>query len=160
GQPVVLFPFVACRHCYACASGRDNLCESRGASFGSSRDGGLAEYTTAPEWNAVPIPAGLSVRDAASVPIAFLTAWRMVVTRAGVRPGETVLVHAAGSGVGMAAIQIARLFTARVLVTAGAEAKLCAAVALGAEAGVDYRTGSWRHEVMCLTGNRGVDVVI
>src|SRR5262249_38512222 len=153
GQPVVLFPFVACRQCYACLSGRDNLCETRGASFGSSRDGGLAEYTTAPEWNAVPIPARLSIPEAASVPLAFLTAWHMVATRAGVRPGETVLVHAAGSGVGMAAIQIARLLAARVLVTAGAEAKLRAAAALGAEAGVDYRTGSWRQELLRLTGN-------
>jgi NADPH:quinone reductase-like Zn-dependent oxidoreductase len=160
GDRVVLFPFVACGQCYACLSGRDNLCEARGAAFGSSRDGGLAEYATAPEWNAVPVPPGLSLPEAASVPIAFLTAWHMVGTRARVRPGETVLVHAAGSGVGMAAVQIARLFAGRVLVTAGAEAKLRAAEALGAEAGVDYRSQSWPQEVVRLTGGRGVDVVI
>ena len=160
GQRVVLFPFVSCRYCPACLAGRDNLCEQRGASFGSSRDGGLAEYVTAPEWNAVPIPTGLSIEDAASLPIAFLTAWHMVVTRAGVRPGETVLVNAAGSGVGVAAIQTARFCAARVLVTAGSEAKIQAAIGLGAEAGVDYRDGSWRQEIMRLTRNRGVDVVI
>jgi NADPH:quinone reductase-like Zn-dependent oxidoreductase len=160
GDRVVLFPFIACGQCYACLSGRDNLCETRGASFGSSRDGGLAEYTTAPEWNAVPVPPALPVRDAASVPVAFLTAWHMLATRARVRPGETVLVHAAGSGVGMAAIQIARLFAARVLATAGADAKLRAAVALGAEAGVDYRRDGWGQEIRALTAGRGVDVVI
>jgi NADPH:quinone reductase-like Zn-dependent oxidoreductase len=160
GDRVVLFPFVACGQCYACASGRGNLCEARGASFGSSRDGGLAEYTTAPEANALPIPGRLSVTDAAAVPIAFLTAWHMTVTRAQVRPGETVLVHAAGSGVGMAAIQVARLLAARVLVTAGADAKIRAAMALGAEAGIDYRTDAWPEEVRRLTGGRGVDVVI
>jgi NADPH:quinone reductase-like Zn-dependent oxidoreductase len=160
GDRVVLFPFIPCGRCYACLSGRENLCETRGAAFGSSRDGGLAEFTTAPEWNAVPAPPGLSLRDAAAVPVAFLTAWHMLATRARVRPGETVLVHAAGGGVGMAAIQVARLFAARVLVTAGVDAKIRAAVALGAEAGVDYQGGSWRQEIMALTGGRGVDVVI
>jgi NADPH:quinone reductase-like Zn-dependent oxidoreductase len=160
GQRVVLFPFVSCRHCPACLSGRDNLCETRGTSFGSSRDGGLAEFTTAPEWNAVPIPASLSVRDAASLPVAFLTAWHMVVTRASVRPGETVLVNAGGSGVGVAAIQIARLCGARVVTTAGSEEKIRAAVGLGTEAGFDYRAASWQEEIKRFTRNREVDVVI
>lgn len=160
GQPVVLFPFVSCGHCRACLSAQDNRCEAGITSFGSGRDGGLAEYVVAPEWNAVPLPGGLAETDAASLPTAFLTAWHMLVTRARVRPGETVLVNAGGSGVGVAATQIARLCGARVLVTAGSEAKIRASVALGASAGVDYGRPSWRDEIRQLTGGRGVDVVI
>lgn len=159
GDRVVLFPSSVCHDCYFCLSGRDNLCQSSGT-FGSDRDGGMAEYTLAPEWNVVPVPPSLSLTDAASLPIAFLTAWHMLVSRARVRPGETVLVNAVGSGVGIAAVQIACLLGARVLASAGSEAKINKGLSLGAEGGINYTTSSLYQEVMRLTENRGVDVVI
>ena len=129
-------------------------------SLGSSWDGGLAEYVVVPEWNAIPLPDSISLVDAASLPIVFITTWHMLVARARVRPGDTVLVNAAGSGVGIAAIQIARLFGATVLASAGSEPKLQKARELGAEGTFNYSTHSLYEEVMRLTGGLGVDIVI
>lgn len=159
GDEVVLSPGTSCGHCVACASGREPLCRRYGI-IGEHSDGTDAEYAVFPAANLLPKPANLSFEEAAAVPLVFLTAWHMLVARAEVRPGETVLVHAAGSGVSTAAIQIARLFGARVLVTAGSDAKIEKARALGAEAGVNYRAADFLSEVRRLTGKRGVDVVI
>src|SRR5262249_3678484 len=128
--------------------------------LGETRDGGLQELVVVPETGVLPRPDGLDLVQAAAVPLTFLTAWHMLVARAAVRPGERVLVHAAGSGVSAAAIQIARLLGARVLATAGSEAKRQRALALGAEEAVDYRGDAFVHAARRWTGKRGVDVVV
>jgi NADPH:quinone reductase-like Zn-dependent oxidoreductase len=127
--------------------------------LGYKRDGGYAEYVVVPEVNALPMPEGLSFEEAASVPLVFLTAWHMLVTRAQLKPGENVLVLGAGSGVGSAAIQIAKLMGARVIATAGAESKLEKARALGADDVIHHGEQSIADEARRLTGRRGVDVV-
>lgn len=159
GERVVLHPSIACLNCEYCLTGRDNICESSGG-FGGSHDGGLAEYVVAPEWTVIPLPDSISLVDAASLPIVFITTWHMLAARAKVKPGDLVLVNAAGSGVGIAAIQIARLFGAKVLASAGSDAKLEKARELGAVDTINYSTHSLYEEAMRLTDGRGVDIVI
>ena len=159
GDRVMIHHLLPCHNCTLCLTGRDNLCQSKG-SLGNARDGGLAEYTVAPEWNVVPLPDSISIVDAASLPTVFLTAWHMLVAKANVGLGDTVLVNAAGSGVGIAAIQIANLHGARVLASAGSEPKLQKARELGAEGGINYSTHSLCQEALNLTDGRGVDIVI
>ena len=159
GDRVIVHPGLPCRNCRMCLAGRDNNCLTLG-SYGSTRDGGLAEYTLALEWSVIPLPDTISLVDAASLPVAYMTAWHMLVARAKVQPGDLVLVNAAGSGVGIAAIQIAKLFGAVVLTSAGSEAKLEKARELGADELINYSTHSLHEEAMTLTDNRGVDIVI
>ncbi|MCH8088574.1 MAG: zinc-binding dehydrogenase [Chloroflexi bacterium] len=159
GDRVIIHPSVSCLDCDFCLTGRDNLCQSKGG-FGGSRDGGLAEYTLAPEWCVIPLPDIISLIDAASLPIVFITTWHMLVARARVQPGDTVLVNAAGSGVGIAAIQIAKLFHARVIASAGSEPKLEKARSLGADEVINYTTHSLHDEAMRLSQGRGLDIVI
>lgn len=159
GAPVVLAPGVSCGHCAACLSGRDNQCRSYGL-LGEHRDGGCADFIVVPRQNVMPLPAGLSFEQAAAIPITFLTAWHMLVDRAALRPGETVLVHAGGSGVGSAAVQIAKLWGATVITTAGTPAKCERALALGADHAIDYNARDFVAAVRELTGKRGVDVVV
>jgi NADPH:quinone reductase-like Zn-dependent oxidoreductase len=128
--------------------------------LGAHKDGGYAELVKVPAANAVPLPETISFEAGASVPLAMLTSWRAVVTQAQVRPGQTVLVQAAGSGVGSAAIQIARLCGARVMTTVGSDDKIEFAKALGAEEVVNYRTHDFVEAAKAWTGKRGVDVVI
>jgi NADPH:quinone reductase-like Zn-dependent oxidoreductase len=158
GRSVLLAPQVACGACPECLSGRQQFCDQWGI-LGEMRDGGYAEYVVVPRANLFPLPGGLSFEQAACVPLTFLTAWHMLAARAQVRPGETVLIHAAGSGVSTAGIQIARLFGARVLATAGSPAKLEHARGLGAEAAINYREQDFAREVRALVGRAGVDVV-
>jgi len=127
--------------------------------FGEHCDGGYAERVCVPAANLCPKPAGLSWAEAAATPLTFLTAWQMLVDRCDVRPGEIVLVHAGGSGVGVAAIQIARLLGATVITTASTDAKLAKAAALGAHHGVRYDRPEWSRRVREVAGGRGVDVV-
>ena len=159
GTKVVVSPGVSCGVCQACLSGRDNLCR-RYAILGEHTQGGYARYLVVPRANIAPYPGALSFPEAAASLLSFLTAWQMIVTRARVRPGETVLVHGAGSGVGVAAIQIARLHGARVIATAGSAEKIERARALGIDEGIDYSTQDFVAEVKRLTGKRGADVVI
>jgi NADPH:quinone reductase-like Zn-dependent oxidoreductase len=159
GDAVVVNPSSSCGRCPRCLSGEENLCR-RFSILGEHTSGGQAEWLVVPARNVVPKPARLSFEEAASVPVTFVTAWRALVKRAGLRLGETVLVHAAGSGVGVAAVQIAKLLGARVIATAGSDAKLEKAKALGADEVVNYETGSFVDEVKRLTGRRGVDVVL
>jgi NADPH:quinone reductase-like Zn-dependent oxidoreductase len=112
GQKVVLAPGLSCGACDACLGGLDNQCR-RYTIFGYMVDGGCAEYVRAPERNVLPMPSKLSFEDAAAVPLVFQTSWHMLMTRAGLRAGEDVLVLGAGSGIGSAAIQIAKLAGAR-----------------------------------------------
>lgn len=159
GDPVLVAPGVSCGACAECSRGDDHLCRHYGI-LGEHRDGGCAEYAVVPARNLLPHPKGMEPAHAAAIPLVFLTAWHMVVVRAGVRPGDTVLVHAAGSGVSSAAIQIAKVLGARVLATAGSPAKCEKARALGADEAVDYRSQDFASEVRRLTGKRGVDVIV
>src|SRR5262249_50207676 len=123
------------------------------------RDGGCAELVSVPAVNIIPKPQKLSWEHAAALPLVTLTAWHMLVTRANVQPGEDVLIHAAGSGVGSIGIQIAKLLGARVIATAGTDEKLARARELGADDVINYTHTDWPKEVRRLTERRGVDVV-
>ena len=158
GSEVMLQPAVSCGRCQACLSGRDNMCPQYRL-LGQGRDGGLAELIVVPPESLIAKPENLSFEEAASVPLVFVTAWHMLMTRARVRQGETVLVNAAGGGVGTAGIQIAKLAGARVIASAGSEPKLAKARELGADGTVNYSTSDLAEEVRKLTGGRGVDVV-
>jgi NADPH:quinone reductase-like Zn-dependent oxidoreductase len=158
GDEVVLAPGVSCGQCRRCIAGDDTLCPQFSI-FGEHIPGGYAEFVVAPRVNVLPKPAHLDFARAAAVPLVFLTAWNMLVTHARIHSGETVLIWGAGSGVGSAAIQIARLHHARVIATAGADWKLERARALGAEAVVNHTTEDVYEAVRRLTDRRGVDVV-
>jgi len=158
GQEVMLHPGVACGHCAACLRGEDNFCPDYDI-IGYRRDGGYAELVAAPAVNAIPKPKNISWEEAAALPLVTLTAWHMLVTRARLKPGEDVLVHAAGSGVGSIGIQIAKLLGARVIATAGSDDKLQKASELGADELINYTRADWPKEVRRLTDRHGVDVV-
>ncbi len=159
GQKVLLAPGLSCGQCAACSAGADNRCR-RYTIFGYLVDGGCAEFVKSPEVNVIPIPGDLSFDEAAAVPLVFLTAWHMLMGRAQVFPGEEVLVLGAGSGVGSAAIQIAKVAGARVIATAGSDAKLAKAKELGADEVINHGKQNILDEVKRLTERRGVDVVI
>jgi NADPH:quinone reductase-like Zn-dependent oxidoreductase len=156
---VVVFPGFACGVCEYCLRGERTVCVRYGY-LGAHKDGGYAELVKVPAANVVPLPERITFEAAAAVPLAMLTSWRALVTQADVRPGQTVLVQAAGSGVGSAAIQIARLCGARVITTVGSDDKIEFARGLGAERVVNYRTEDFVEAVKAWTGKRGVDVVI
>src|SRR5712691_4328134 len=158
GDEVMLQPGVSCGHCGECLSGRDNLCHDYDI-LGYRRDGGYAELVAAPAVNVIPKPKNLTWEEAAALPLVTVTAWHMLVTRAAVQPGEDVLVHAAGSGVGSIGIQVAKLRGARVIATAGSEEKLAKARELGADEVINYTRADWPKEVKRLTARKGVDVV-
>lgn len=159
GMRVVVNPGISCGRCQACLSGQDALCPDYHV-LGSRSDGGYAQCVTVPVANILPMPKGLSFDQAAAVPLVFLTAWHMLVTLARVQPGEWVLVWAAGSGVGSAAVQIARLFGARVIATVGADEKVDQARHLGAEVVLHHGHEHVDEQVRAITGRKGVDVVV
>jgi NADPH:quinone reductase-like Zn-dependent oxidoreductase len=158
GDEVLLQPGVSCGHCAECLRGRDNLCPAYDM-LGYRRDGGYAQLVAAPAVNVIPKPQNLSWEEAAALPLVTVTAWHMLVTRAAVQPGEDVLIHAAGSGVGSVGIQIAKLRGARVIATAGSDEKLEKARALGADEVINYTRADWPKEVRRLTNKKGVEVV-
>ena len=158
GQRVLLSPGLSCRQCAPCVSGFDNQCRHY-TLFGTGVPGGNRELMPAPEYAVIPIPDSLGFEEAAAAPLVFLTAWHMLFARAGLQAGEDVLVLAASSGVGMAAVQIAKMFHCRVIATAGGEAKLAKAKALGADHGIDHYQQDISAEVKKFTDRRGVDVV-
>jgi len=157
GQKVVLAPGVTCGKCPACLSGNDNLCRDF-TNLGHMIDGGCAEFVRCPEVNCMPYPENLDWAHAAAVPLVFQTAWHMLVNRAQLRPGEEVLILAAGSGVGSAAIQIAKFFGCRVIATAGSDEKIAKAKHLGADEVIHHGIMPISKEVRRLTNNRGVDI--
>jgi NADPH:quinone reductase-like Zn-dependent oxidoreductase len=159
GQRVLLSPGLSCRQCEHCLAGNDNYCR-RYTIFGLGVDGGNTELLAAPEYSVIPIPDDLSFEEAAAAPLVFLTAWHMLMGRARLQPGEDVLVLAASSGVGQAAVQIAKMFQCRVIATAGGEEKLARAHELGADHVIDHYRQDISAEVKKVTGKRGVDVVI
>ncbi len=159
GDRVLLWPGISCGNCRECSKGLDSACRSFTV-FGVLVDGGYAEYVRALEVNAIPIPGDLSFDEAAAVPLVFTTAWHMLFGRARLKPGEDVLVIGAGSGVGSAAIQVAKVAGARVIATAGTDAKLEKAKALGADEVINHAKQSIADEVTRLTAKRGVDVIV
>lgn len=159
GQRVLLAPMVWCGNCAACADGRQNMCRHFTV-IGNLVDGGNCEFIAVPRVNVIPIPDGLTYDEAASVPLVFLTAWHMLVSRANLRPGEFVLVLGGGSGVGSAAIQIGKMLGARVIATAGDERKLDQSKELGADYLIDHYKQKITDEVKKITAKAGVDVVL
>ena len=157
-QKVVLAPLVSCGKCPACLAGLDNHCR-QATNLGYMIDGGCAEFVRAPEVNCLPYPENLKWEEAAAIPLVFQTAWHMLVTRAQLQPGEDVLILGAGSGVGSAAIQIAKFFGARVIATAGSDAKLAKAKELGADHLINHKSQKIRDDVRRITNKRGVDMV-
>jgi NADPH:quinone reductase-like Zn-dependent oxidoreductase len=159
GDFVVLAPGAGCRVCEYCLAGKESLCD-RYQIVGFQRQGGYAEKIIVDSRDVIPVSKGLTPVEWAAVPLVFLTAWHMLATRARLKGGETVLVQAAGSGIGSAAIQIAKYLGARVITTASTDAKLSKAKSLGADEGINYKkTSAFSKAVMELTGGRGADVV-
>ncbi|OGB94977.1 MAG: alcohol dehydrogenase [candidate division NC10 bacterium RIFCSPLOWO2_12_FULL_66_18] len=159
GERIMVSPGWTCGQCAACLRGEDNLCRAYQIIGGYGVDGGCADFLCVPEVNCIPIPERLDYPSAAAVPLTFLTAWNMLRRQARLKPGEDVLVMGAGSGVGTAAIQIAKLVGARVIAVASTDEKLAKATALGADAGINYASQDLGQEIRRLTGKRGVDVV-
>jgi NADPH:quinone reductase-like Zn-dependent oxidoreductase len=159
GDRVFVSPGYSCGRCISCLAGQEPLCRDYGI-IGEHVNGTDTEFVALPAANLMPLPDGLSFEEGAAFPLVFLTAWHMLVARAGVRLGDEVLVHAGGSGVGSAAVQIARLHGARVLATVGSEDKARKVRALGADEAINYRETDFQAEVRRLTGKRGVDVVV
>ncbi|HEX9365580.1 MAG TPA: zinc-binding dehydrogenase [Vicinamibacterales bacterium] len=158
GQRVMLQPGLRCGTCAACRAGDDNQCVQYDV-LGLRSDGGYAELVSVPAENLIAIPPHLDFITAAAFPLTFLTAWHMLLTRAGLRAGDVVLVLAGGSGVGQAAIQLARHFGARVFATS-APSKADRTRALGAEQVFDHYAGDYSRDVRRLTAGRGADIVI
>ncbi len=159
GQRVIVAPMVFCGHCRFCVSGVHNMCREFTV-LGNGVDGGNCELIAARHDFVIPIPDSLSFEEAAAVPLVGLTAWHMMVTRAQIRPGQNVLVLGANSGVGMAAIQIGKLFNARVIATAGDEHKIQRARELGADEVINHYTQKISDEVKRITNKEMCDIVI
>ncbi|MCP4203462.1 MAG: zinc-binding dehydrogenase [bacterium] len=159
GTDVLIAPGVSCGVCDRCMAGIDMLCPSYGI-LGEHCDGGYAELVAVPRRNILPLPKGLSHAEAAAIPLVFMTAWHMLVARARLEPLEDILIHAAGSGVSSAGIQIARLLGARnIFVTASTDAKLDKARKLGATHTINYTHEDFARVVRKATGGKGVEVV-
>lgn len=159
GDEVVVLPGLSCGECAHCLAWKDPLC-AKYEILGESRNGTCAEYIVLSERNVATKPENLDFAGAACISLVFMTAWSMLIDKARLQSGETVLVQAGASGVGSAAIQIAALHGARVLATAGSAEKCRLAESLGAEVAIDYRQQDFASEVRALVGPEGVDVVI
>jgi alcohol dehydrogenase len=159
GQPVVMYGALTCGVCKACREGRDNLCENVAGIMGFHVDGFAREFLNMPERLVIPVPDGVSVRDAACAPIAFSTVQHMLFDNAKLQPGETVLVHAGGSGIGTVAIMMAKAIGCTVITTVGDDSKIERTKALGADHVINYRKDRFEHETRKITKKKGVDVV-
>ena len=159
GDRVMINPALSCGECAACQTGEESLCEGLRV-VGEHCGGTVAEYIVLPAANLARVPEGMPWAQAGSFSLATLTAWRMLVTRARVEPGETVLIWGVGGGVALAALQIARLIGAQTIVTSGSDAKLEASLALGADVALNHREADVVAEVRKHTGGRGADVVV
>jgi alcohol dehydrogenase len=159
GDPVVMYGALTCGACKACREGRDNLCEKVGGIMGFHVDGFARDVVTMPERLVIKAPTGIAMRDLACAPIAFATVEHMLFDNARLEPGELILVHAAGSGIGSAAIKMAKAIGCTVITTVGDDAKAAKAKALGADHVVNYRTDRFEHVVRKITAKKGVDVV-
>ena len=159
GEKVFVSPGISCWKCEQCLAGRDNMCRIYSI-IGAMMHGGYAEYVKVPFRNVVPIPGNLTFEQAAAFPLVSVTASHMLFALAGLQHGETVLIMGAGSGVGMMAVQMAKLAGARVITTVGSDDKISKAVILGADAVLNHSKEKVAERVKLLTEGRGVDVVI
>jgi len=159
GDPVVLYGALTCGHCKACREGRDNLCENVGGIMGFHIDGFARDLLNMPARLAIPVPKGVALADAACAPIGFATVQHMLFDNAKLEPGESVLVHAGGSGIGSAAIKMAKAIGCTVFTTVGDDAKMDKARVLGADHVINYRKDRFEGVVRKLTERKGVDVV-
>ena len=159
GDRVLLNPGVSCQACEFCLAGEQSLCTTYRL-LGEHVPGTFAEAVRVPQWNVYPVPEAVAWADAAAFPLVHLTAWRMVVTRAATKPGETVLIWGIGGGVALAALRIAKLLGATVIVTSSHDDKLERALALGADVALNHATTDVPKELRRLLGGRGVNVVL
>lgn len=159
GQPVVMYGAMTCGVCAACRDGRDNFCENVGGLIGFHIDGFARETINMPARLVIPVPDGVCPRDAACAPIAFSTVQHMLFDNARLQPGETVLVHAGGSGIGTVAIMMAKAIGCTVITTVGDDSKIEGVKALGADHVINYRKDRFEHETRKITKKKGVDVV-
>lgn len=159
GQRVVMYGALTCGTCKACREGRDNLCENVAGIMGFHVDGFAQELLNMPERLVIPVPDGVNARDAACAPIAFSTVQHMLFDNAKLQPGETVLVHAGGSGIGSVAIKMAKAIGCTVITTVGDDSKIPRVMELGADHAINYRTDRFEGAVRKLTKKKGVDVV-
>lgn len=158
GSRVIVSPGISCGQCEFCKTGWDSLCDQYQI-HGFQVPGGYAEFVKVPVRNLIPVSNRYSFEEWAACPLVFVTAWHMLVTRAGLTKGETVLIHAAGSGVGSAAIQLAKLRGATVITTIGNSSKEKKAKELGADHIINYKNKDFSQEVRSLTHGKGVEVV-
>ncbi len=161
GDRVTLHPNLTCRVCHECTSGREYDCRDRmvwGFQTGPLW-GGYAQYTRMPEGNVVKLPENVSFIDAAAITMVGMTAWHMLVTRAEIKPGQKVLIMGGGSGMGIAGIQIAKLYNCEVIATAGTGDKMDKCLELGADHAVNHREDDWYKKVRRITNGQGIDVI-
>lgn len=158
GDRVVLFPCISCGECRDCLNGDENMCDFQEI-LGFQTNGGYAEYVKAPAKNVIPISSELAYSHASAIPTAYLTAWHMLISRAKLRPGESVLILSAGGGVGSAALQISKLCGATVIATASTDEKLERARQMGADFTINYTQNDFSKTALETTNNRGVDIV-
>jgi alcohol dehydrogenase len=159
GDVVAIYGAHTCGTCRACREGRDNFCDVLKGMYGFHIDGFLCEYANVPARLAVKAPRGVDVTGAAMAPITFGTVEHMLFDNAKLKSGETILVHAGGSGIGSAAIQLAKAAGATVITTVGSDEKAAKAAALGADHVINYKSERFEGRVRKLTARRGVDVV-
>jgi NADPH:quinone reductase-like Zn-dependent oxidoreductase len=159
GETVCLYPPSGCGGCEFCVTGRDFMCVHLRV-LGERVKGTYAEYVKLPARNCFPIPTGFSFEEAAAFPLVFITAWRMLVTNAALKPGETVLIRGIGGGLATAALQLAKQMGAHVIATSSSDEKLEMARGWGADHAINYRKSDFAKEVRALTAKRGVDVVV
>jgi NADPH:quinone reductase-like Zn-dependent oxidoreductase len=159
GDEVIVFPGLSCGRCERCLSGRDNECNSFSL-LGVIENGVSAEYVKAPAENIFHKPAGLSFEEASTFGITYTTAWNSLVLRAQIRQGDTVLIHAAGSGAGTALIQVAKLFQATVITTVGDDWKIEKAKAFGADYVINHRKEDVEEAVKRITGGELADIAV
>ncbi|CAM5420954.1 Sorbitol dehydrogenase OS=Afipia felis OX=1035 GN=gutB PE=4 SV=1 [Afipia felis] len=159
GQKVVMYGALTCGTCKACQEGRDNLCENVAGIMGFHVDGFARELMNLDERLVIPVPDSVSLRDAACAPIAFSTVQHMLFDNAKLQPGETVLVHAGGSGIGTVAIMMAKAIGCTVITTVGSDSKIEGVKALGADYVINYRKDRFEGETRKITRKKGVDVV-
>lgn len=159
GQEVIVSPGTSCGSCKFCLTGADNFCSKYSIIGGYDKNGGYAEFVSVPKQNILPKPQDLSFEESASIPLTFLTAWNMLVKRAKIKTGETVLIVGGSSGVGTAAIQIAKLFNCYVFATAGTDEKLNKMKNLGADFVVNHHNDDFGEIIREKTNHIGADVV-
>jgi NADPH:quinone reductase-like Zn-dependent oxidoreductase len=159
GERVLINPGLNCGACEFCQAGEQSLCATFGI-MGETAPGTFAEYFKVPQENAHPVPEGFSWTEAAAFPLVFVTAWRMLISKAQIKPGEDILILGIGGGVSTAALQMSKALGLRAIVTSSSDDKLQHAKKLGADAVINYKTQDFGREVRSLTNRRGVDVVV